>query len=167
MSRELFGINAFHSVQPSPVQSTKKLNNLLAIPLQNLTTPPPALVFPLQNLATPPYSATSNPIPSNVVATKQDISLKTVHKNTPAPPFPSVSLFWSPPLPASPLQNPATPPFLSPLTFNPIPSNKDVTQKDKSLERFLKNRPSPSPSETLPLPPPNTPTYQSATCSKK
>ena len=163
MSRELFGINAFHSVQPSPVQSTKKLNNSLAIPRQYLATPPPALVFPLQNLATPPSSATLNPKPSNEVATKLDISLKTIHKDTPAPPFPSVSLFWSPPLPASPLQNPTTPPT----TLKSIPSNEAATQKHKSLEKFLKNTPSPSLSETLPPPPPNTPTYQVATCFKK
>ena len=167
MIRELFGINAFHSVEPSPVQSAKKQNNSLAVPIQNLATPPPELAFPLQNLATPPSSATSNPIPSNEVATKQDISLKSVHKNTPSPPSPSVSLSLPsqnlPPLPASPLQNPTTPPT----TLNSIPSNEATTQKDMSLENFLKNTPSPSPSETLPPPPPNTPTYQAATCSKK
>ena len=105
------------------------------------------------------------------MTTEKFMSLEKVLKNTSAPPSPSASLpvpFQnSPPSPASPLQNPATPLFPSPSTLNPIPYSEAATQKDKSLERFLKNTPSPSHSETLPLPPPNTPTYQSATCSKK
>ena len=132
---------------------------------------PPALASPLQNPTTPLSPLNSNPIPLNEVATEKYMSLEKVLKNTSAPPSPSASLpvpFQnSPPSPASPLQNPATPLILSPSTLNPIPSNEAAAQKDKSLERFLKNTPSPSHSETLPLPPPNTPTYQSATCSKK
>ena len=132
---------------------------------------PPALASPLQNPTTPLSPLNSNPIPLNEVAMEKFMSLEKVLNNTSTPPSPSASLpvpFQnSPPSPASPLQNPATPLFPSPSTLNPIPFNEAATQKDKSLERFLKNTPSPSHSETLPQPPPNTPTYQSATCSKK
>ena len=157
MSRELFGINAFHSVQPSPVQSAKKQHNSLAIPLQNLATPPPTLAFPLQNLAKPLSSATLNPILSNEVTTQKDVPLKSVLKNTSSSPSSSLScplsFKISPPSPASPLQNPTTPPT----TLNSIPSNEAETQNDKSSEYFLHN--TPSPSETFPPLPPNTPTY--------
>ena len=86
------------------------------------------------------------------------MSLEKVLKNTSVPPSPFASLpvpFQnSPPSPVSPLQNPATPLFLSPSTLNPIPSSEAATRKDKSLEKFLKYTPSPFPSETLLLPPP-------------
>ena len=71
ISRELFGINAFQSLQPSPVQIAS------------------AIAFPLQNPATPP--ATSNTIPSNEVAIQKDRSLKSVLKVTPSPSSPSLS----------------------------------------------------------------------------
>ena len=76
MSRELFGINAFQSLQPSPVQITRKQINS-----------PPALVSPLQNPTTPP--AISKTVPSNEVAIQKDRSLKSVLKNTPSRSSPS------------------------------------------------------------------------------
>jgi hypothetical protein len=122
ISRELFGINAFQSLQPSPVQIAS------------------AIAFPLQNPAIPP--ATSNTVPSNEVAIQKDRSIKSVLKNTlsPSPPslsFPPppkntpemahyqaathskiiISSQNSPPSPVSPLQNPAT--LRSPATSNP------------------------------------------------
>ena len=181
MSRELFGINAFQSLQPSPVQSTRKQINS-----------PPALVSPLQNSATPP--ATSNTKPSNGVAMQKDRSLKSVLQNKPSPSSPSLS-FQPPPQntpemahyqaathskkitssqnsplsPASPLQNPAT--LRSPATSNPLFSIEMAKQKDEPLESVLQKTPSPpSPSASLPPSPQNTPErthYQVATHSKK
>ena len=215
MSRELFGINAFQSIQPSPVQNTRKQINsppALASPLRNSATPPvtsnpipsnevatqkdrfltsvlqntpsptypsssfllpsqnspPSPAFPLQTLATPPSPATLNPILSIEMATQKDEPLECVLKNPPSPPSPYISppSQNSPPLPALPLQKPATSP-----SSNPISSNEAPTQRDKSLESFLRNTPSPpSPSIFLPPPPKNTPEmahYQAATLSKK
>ena len=147
--RELFGINAFEPVQPSPVQRSKtKIQS------------PPALAIPLQNLTTPPPPTTTNPIPSNEVSTKKDIPLESILKNKPSSPSPSsVSLPSQnlPPSPASPLQNPVSPTSPSPTTLKPIPSNEAAMQKDKSFKSVLKNTTTcPSPSETL-LPPPQHP----------
>ena len=211
MSRELFGINAFQSIQPSPVQNTRKQINsppALASPLRNPATPPatsnpipsnevamqkdrfltsvlqnthsptypsfsfplppPSPAFPLQNPTTLPFPATSNPILSIEMVTQKDEPLESVIKNTPSPPSPYISPPFqnSPPLPALPIQKPATSP-----SSNPISSNEAPTQRDKSLESFLRNTPSPpSPSIFLPPPPKNTPEmahYQAATLSKK
>ena len=168
MSRELFGINAFQSIQPSPVQTTRKQINS-----------PPALASPLRNPATPP--ATSNPIPSNEVAMQKDRSLTSVLQNTPSPTYPSFTF----PLPSQNL--PLSPAFLaqnavtlpSPATSNPILSIEMVTQKDEPLESVLKNTPSPPsiyisppfqnspPLPALPLQKPATSPYPQMKCQLK
>ena len=174
ISRELFGINAFQSLQPSPVQIAS------------------AIAFPLQNPATPP--ATPNTIPSNEVAIQKDRSLKSVLKNTPSPSFPSLSFppppqntpemahyqaathskkitssQNSPSSPTSPVQNPAT--LRSLATSIALVSIEMAKQKDESLESVLQKTPSSTSfSTSLPPSPQNTPemaNYQAATHSKK